>query len=490
MDRKKNYAVSLLSELNTLRKDAIFCDGVIKIDGKQFFIHKAVLSAASPYFRALFCNEWKETSCHEVTLQGVSSECFGVLLDYIYTGNITATSSDVEELLPAGRLFQLDDIVEYCCEFLIGQLTVDNSLGILAFAKLHSCNSLVGTTLNYVYRHFEEVSKTEEFLQLDSALLLSLLESDSIKISSEDDVFIALLRWTAVDIKNRYENFEHLLNHVKLPLVSPTIAKEQCALYQDSAKMLYRTYSTCLQEQKCSNDCSCPRTYSKKYFFVIGGLVQRYDDSLIDSISVADVRRCEVPRHPALEFKFEWTTNIQPMNLPRSNATVTSLHGLLYTCGGEDELLIYDSVECYNPIVNRWTPRAPLLSPRTNHSACAVNGEIYVVGGWVGEEMSTTIEKYNPDKNAWTHVGKIPLRAFSDAGVCELNGLIYIIGMLTEDTERIKWDVGVSFGFHLISCIGIQIYEQKPVKIGMRVRPSLYVALVSNFRLVKCNSKQ
>ena len=440
MDRGKDYAISLLSELNTFRKDILFCDGIIKIGEKQFFIHKAILSAASPYFRALFCNEWKETSSQEIQLQGVSSECFGILLDYIYTGSIDITSSNVEQLLPAGRLFQLDNIVEYCCEFLTSHLTVDNSLGILAFAKLHSCNSLVDTTLNYVHRHFEEVCKTEEFVEVDSSVLLSFLESDSIKISSEDDVFIALLRWTTYDIKSRFENFEHFLNHVKLPLVSPKIAEQHCSLYQDhdAAKMLYCAYSICLQEQNCSKNSSCPRTYSKKYFYVIGGLVQRHENTLIDPISVADVKRCEVPvqsdnEKPALEYKFAWTTNIEPMNLPRSNVTVTSLNGLLYACGGEDELLVYDSVECYNPIANCWTPRAPMLSPRTSHGACAVNGEIYVAGGLIGDEISTTIEKYNPDKNTWTSVGTIPTPTF-DGGVCEVNGLIYIIGM-----SRVLW---------------------------------------------------
>lgn len=435
MYRRNEYAVSLLSELNTFRKDKLFCDGVIKVDEKQFFIHKAVLSAASPYFHALFSNEWKETSCQEVPLQGVSCECFGFLLDYIYTGSIDVTSDNAEQLLPAGRLFQLDDIVEYCCEFLTSQLTVDNSLGIVAFARHHSCYNLVDTALNYVHRHFEEVCKSEEFLELHSSVLLSLLESDSIKISGEDDVFIALLRWTTYDIKNRYKNFEHLLNHVKLPLVSPTIAEQHCALYQDPdvAKMLYHTYSICLQEQKCSKNSSCPRTYSKKYFYVIGGLVQRHDDTFIDPISVADVKKCEVPEQPvnenhALEFKFEWTTDVEPMHLPRNNVAVTLLHSLLYACGGEDELLIYDSVECYNPIVNCWTPQAPMLSPRTSHGACTVDGEIYVACGWVGGEMSTTMERYNPDKNTWTRVGTIPTPSF-DAGVCEVNGLIYIIGM-------------------------------------------------------------
>jgi actin-binding protein IPP len=438
MEKDKNYALSLLSKLNTFQKDTLFCDGIIKIAGKQFSIHKVILSAASPYFRTLFCNGMVETFSLEVELQGVESECFGLLLGYIYTGNITVTSSNVVQLVDAGRLFQLDDIVEYCCDFLISELTVENCLGILSLGQLHSCIGLSATILNYVHLHFEEVCKNEEFLQLDWSILLSFLESDSIKISSEDDVFIAVLKWVTYDTENRCRYIKQLLDHVKLPLVSPRIAETHCALCQDDGSMIYEAYSACLQEQLlCSKISTCPRTYSKRYFYIIGGLIQRQDGTLLDPLeSLANVERCEVPAQTAdanLSFEFLQTNNVQPMNQPRNSLAVTSLNGLLYAIGGEDESFIYDSVECYNPIVDQWIVRGSMLSPRVNHGACVIDGEIYVLGGWIGETIARTMEKYNPGEDTWVVVGNIPTPR-SDAGVCEVNGLIYIIGMY--------WDYG------------------------------------------------
>ncbi len=430
MEKKKNYALSLLSKLNTFQKDTLLCDGIITIAGKQFSIHKVILSAASPYFRTLFCNGMVETFSLDVELQGVSSECFAILLEYIYTGNIIVTSTNVEQLVEAGRLFQLDDVVEYCCDFLISELCVENSLGILSFAQLHSCVGLSTTVLNYIHRRFEEVCKTEEFLQLDWSTLLSFLKSDSIKISSEGDVFIAVLKWITYDTENRHGYIQQFLNHVKLPLVSPKIAEKHCALYKDAGPMMYKAYTACLQEQQCSKTSSSPRTYSKRYFYIIGGLIQRPSTS-VDPVSLANVERCEVPAQCADEnpsFEFLQTNNVQPMNQPRDNLAVTSVNGLIYAIGGEDESLVYDSIECYNPIVDQWIIKASMLSPRVNHGACVIDGEIYVVGGWIGEEIATTMEKYNPVEDTWVVVGTVPTPRY-DAGVCEMNGLIYIIGM-------------------------------------------------------------
>ena len=425
---KDNYVSSLFSRLHTFQRDRLLCDGIIKIADKQFSIHKVILSAASPYFCSLFCNGMSETFLHEVELQGVSSEGFSFLLDYIYSGNINVTSNNVEQLLEAGKLFYLDDLVEHCCEFLISELTVDNSLGILSFAELHFCTDLSKTVLNYVHRHFEDVCKTEEFLQLDWSILLSFLKSDSINIPSEDDVFVNLLKWTKHDIKNRRKYIKQLLSHVKLPLVSSIIVQEHCALFEDAGPMIYEAYSTCLQDQQCCEEFRCRRTYSRRYLYVIGG--QAYNQGTVDLISLADVERCEVPRQSddVNCFQLLQTNKVQPMNQPRNGQEVVFLDGLIYAIGGEEESFVHDSVECYDPIADKWTVKASLLSPRVEHGACVVDGDIYVVGGWIGEEIALTMEKYNSDEDIWVEVGRIPTPRYA-AGVCQVNGLIYIIGM-------------------------------------------------------------
>ena len=59
-------------------------------DGVQ--CHKLVLSAVSPYFRAMFRNQ---DSC-DVTLHGIQSETLRALIHYCYTGQATQQYSSAE----------------------------------------------------------------------------------------------------------------------------------------------------------------------------------------------------------------------------------------------------------------------------------------------------------------------------------------------------------------------------------------------------------
>ena len=74
---KKNYGfqffLQVLDGLNTLRTEGTFCDVVIVVDGQEFPVHKSVLSAASPYFKAMFTCNLAEANLAKVPINGVES---------------------------------------------------------------------------------------------------------------------------------------------------------------------------------------------------------------------------------------------------------------------------------------------------------------------------------------------------------------------------------------------------------------------------------
>ena len=413
----------MLSKLYSLRKDSVLCDVEIKVCGEVFHAHRILLSAASQYFHVMFSGGMVENLQREIVLQGLSSRTFAVFLDFIYSGKISVTSENVQELLAASKMLQLDDVAKCCCEFLSKELTPSNCLGILLFSDIHACKNLYQTALNYVQRNFKEVSQNEEFLQIDKSTLVMLIKSDEIKINKEEDVFVAVIRWI-LHVSKRCQFIEELFEHVRLTLLSPEHVYRHLNTCSNASvkKMMDDLYkkSLILQQLPQSIVNRRPRTHSKKYFYLVGGYMRKSDACRNETVSLADVERID-------EAMTNSHTLICPMNHPRNSFGVAALNGLVYAIGGEKDSLIYDSIECYNPILNQWNLMASMETPRVGLSACVVDNEIYVVGGWIGSEIAKTIVKYNPDEDCWFDLGDVPIPRYH-AGACEMNGLIYIIG--------------------------------------------------------------
>lgn len=68
-----NYAREALKMMFMMRSHGMLTDVVLEVKKELFPAHKVVLSAASPYFKAMFTGGLKEAEMSRVQLQGVSS---------------------------------------------------------------------------------------------------------------------------------------------------------------------------------------------------------------------------------------------------------------------------------------------------------------------------------------------------------------------------------------------------------------------------------
>uniref|UniRef100_A0A8D2J3C2 Uncharacterized protein n=1 Tax=Varanus komodoensis TaxID=61221 RepID=A0A8D2J3C2_VARKO len=101
-----------------------------------------------------------------VTLHDIDPQALEQLVQYAYTAEIVVGEGNVQTLLPAASLLQLNGVRDACCKFLLSQLDPSNCLGIRGFADTHSCSDLLKSAHKYVLQHFVDVSKTEEFMLL------------------------------------------------------------------------------------------------------------------------------------------------------------------------------------------------------------------------------------------------------------------------------------------------------------------------------------
>lgn len=204
-----------------LRKCGQLCDVILRVGTREFPVHRAIMSASSPYFRSLFTQELFNTDRKEVVIPGITADVMQSFVDFAYTRQANITAENIERLLPAADQFHVNGLVRACCQFLSESLESENCIGIYHFARTYFCHNLEKDAYRYLMRHFSGVGLTSpEFLQLTFDEVCIILSSDDLNVKNEEIPFMALIRWIDQDSSNRKCHISSLLKTVRLGLLS------------------------------------------------------------------------------------------------------------------------------------------------------------------------------------------------------------------------------------------------------------------------------
>jgi len=103
-------------------------DVCVTVDDQQFFCHRAVLAATSCYFHAMFTTSLAESRQSDVRLREVDAESVNALIDYAYTGRVRITQFNVQNLMIAASLFQVNQCYPLLMFFICVSSTVPMSI--------------------------------------------------------------------------------------------------------------------------------------------------------------------------------------------------------------------------------------------------------------------------------------------------------------------------------------------------------------------------
>lgn len=468
---------AILGELSALRRHRELCDVVLNVANRKLFAHRVILSACSPYFRAMFTGELAESRATEVTIRDVDEQAMEQLVEFCYTAHIVVEESNVQALLPAACLLQLQEIQDVCCEFLKRQLDCSNCLGIRAFADTHSCRELLRIADKFTQQNFPEVMESEEFLLLPAAQLIDIVSSDELNVRSEEQTFQAVMSWVKYNVAERRQHLAQVLQHVRLPLLSPkflvgTVSSELLIRSDDACRDLLdeaKNYLLLPQERPLMQG---PRTRPRKptrrgeVLFAVGGWcsgdaiasVERFDPQTSEWKMVAPMskRRCGVGVAVLHDLLYavgghdgqsylnsierydpqtnQWCGSVAPTSSCRTSVGVAVLEGALYAVGGQDGVQCLNHVERYDPKENRWTKVAAMTTRRLGVAVAVLGGQLYAVGGSDGQAPLNSVERYDPRTNKWTPVAPMSTRR-KHLGCAVFDGQIYAVGGRDDCTE-------------------------------------------------------
>ncbi|XP_059054079.1 kelch-like protein 10 [Achroia grisella] len=424
----ENYSVVEFPSIwNELRQNGQLCDGTIVCrDMKSIRVHRAILSAVSPYFKAIFINSLKKGQPEETEISvDVPSYYMSLILDYAYTGTCTVTAGNVEYLLPYADQFDILGVIQSCCQFLLQELRPHNCLGIFKFAKYYFCGELEKKGKLYIRQNFNRILKEcNEFQSLSYGELEDILRDDELNVRNEEIVFQAVKTWVEHDIENRRKYVPSLLSCVRFGHISYKYFKSKILQWQpvvDDDKCQEALYPAVVfltvldsrpgTEADLNDPLARPRI-PYEILFAVGGWSAGSPTSFVETYDTRADR---------------WFLSIHMDLTPRAYHGLCTLNNLIYMIGGFDGSDHFNTVRCYDPVANTWHERACMYQARCYVSVVAHDGLIYALGGYNGRTRMSSVERYYPDKNQWEMTTAMNKQR-SDASAASLCGKIYIVG--------------------------------------------------------------
>ncbi|XP_038044815.1 kelch-like protein diablo [Patiria miniata] len=422
---RHRHALGMLAVMQTMHQRRELCDVTLMVQDHPIPAHRLVLAACSPYFNAMFTSELKECNEKTVTLRDMDHVAIQEIVNFAYSAKVNVTEENVQSVLKAACVLQIEQVISLCCEFLKTQMHPSNCLGIKSFAERHGCFELQQAADTFAQQNFCQVVQQDEFLHLSVEDLVDLIRRDALNVPKEEDVYESVMRYLNQNREERCKRVGEIFEHVRLPLLSweflhsrvkedNVVTKdEKCKGFFDEARRYHASQFYPGLHWEVSIRTLPRHSFSRSiYIYVVGG-----------EMNPGRATTGAAERYtPALNC---WTS-IAPMNSPRRGVGTVMLDKILYAVGGADNTAL-DAVECFDPPVGAWRYLAPLQEPRSSVAVAASGGNVYAFGGYNGMTSSRTVERYDPNTNEWKYTPDMTSPRSMAAAVAHGTN-IYVIG--------------------------------------------------------------
>ncbi|XP_072248678.1 kelch repeat and BTB domain-containing protein 3 [Leuresthes tenuis] len=441
------HGLQLLGVLRSFREQGLLFDFTIKVQEHSFPCHCCVLAACSDFFRAMFEVDMRERGDGSVTLGNQCPVAVSSFLDFAYSGEILITDGNVDMLFQLASFLQVSVLSRACSDFLIGTMDLCNCLSLFSLAEAYGSASLLHSANEFVVQNFSELSKTQDFLDMQVNVLEACLRSDDLNVPSEEAVMMSLLRWIRHNLPERQKLLSGLLSltrlhHLPVPALktlhdSDSLLRndESCLALLSDAQSRHTQYSGLLTDAR-------PAT-TQSYIYI-----HKTEEN-------GEKRHTfcyclEKDQWKELEIECGEETASMP-DLPGSY--LTSYAEKMFVTGGcqgscyrairrhvaEPFHNATDEVWCFCPLTLTCKPVPAMLKPRTMHTAVTCLDRVYVIGGRTkgprGEAPSLLdVEYYNPLTQTWYSVSPLSNAIFyPEASAC--GSVIYTLGSEVEITD-------------------------------------------------------
>eukprot|EP00092_Neocalanus_flemingeri_P021621 GFUD01023451.1.p1 GENE.GFUD01023451.1~~GFUD01023451.1.p1 ORF type:complete len:332 (+),score=71.59 GFUD01023451.1:100-1095(+) len=156
-------SAAFFEDFLSLLEDSTSSDLVIQNQGEQITVHRAILSARSPVFRAMLGNDMKEKKTGIIEIKDFEMDVIKAMVHYIYTARIDENFDDLKTLAKIGEKYEIQSLVDICCKLLISTISSSTVVDLGVFAETNSfqavlekCSEFIASDLGSLGEDWEE----------------------------------------------------------------------------------------------------------------------------------------------------------------------------------------------------------------------------------------------------------------------------------------------------------------------------------------------
>ncbi|OAD52202.1 RCC1 and BTB domain-containing protein 1 [Eufriesea mexicana] len=150
-------------------------DLTIQVDGKNIFVHKAILRIRSQYFKMMFQEPWSENSQSVVEHKQFSYKVFKTFLEYLYTNEIDLPLENVLELLELSTVYFENRLKKCCIRIIIKGITVVNVSKWYGISIKYNDKELEEYCFKIMLKSMTAIVQTADFALLDEKTIKTFI---------------------------------------------------------------------------------------------------------------------------------------------------------------------------------------------------------------------------------------------------------------------------------------------------------------------------
>ena len=113
----------------------------------------------------------------------------------MYKAELEVTVDSAPAIMAAADLLLMEKVKAAVCEFLQKLICPANCVYLNRLAEAYVCPALLESSRRFIQRNFEDVCRTEDFLELKVGEVEELISMDNIYVTSEETVVEVVLAW-------------------------------------------------------------------------------------------------------------------------------------------------------------------------------------------------------------------------------------------------------------------------------------------------------